>query len=68
MNNKNKSSTNITAKIRSSLVIKLNVGMIGRLLSGFLAINILIILMASFVILWKAEEGAQEIIGSIEKI
>jgi signal transduction histidine kinase len=67
MNNKNKSSTNITAKIRSSLVIKLNVGMIGRLLSGFLAINIFIILMASFVILWKAEEGAQEIIGSIEK-
>lgn len=40
--------------------------MLGRLLSGFLAINILILLMGSFIILWKVEEGVQDIIGIIE--
>lgn len=63
---KNAYSTNITTKIRSSLVIKLNVRMLGRLLSGFLAINVLIILIGFFVVLWKAEEGAKDIIETIE--
>lgn len=63
---KNAYSTNITTKIRSSLVLKLNVRMIGRLLSGFLAINVLIFFMGIFVVLWKTEEGAQDIIGIIE--
>ncbi len=63
---KNAYSTNITTKIRSSLVIKLNVRMLGRLLSGFLAINVLIILMGFFVVLWRAEEGAQDIVKTIE--
>lgn len=65
-NNKNVGSNNITSKIRSSLVIKLNVRMIGRLLSGFIAINVLIFIMGIFVIFWKAEEGAQGLIKTIE--
>lgn len=63
---KSKSSTNLTNKIRSSLVIKLNLGMLGRLFSGFLAINILILLMGFIITLWKVEEGAQDIIYIIE--
>lgn len=65
-NKKNVHSTKITNKIRSSLVLKLNVRMVGRLFSGFLAINVLIFFMGIFVILWKAEEGAQDIIQLIE--
>jgi len=67
MSKKDVNSTKVTNKIRSSLVIKLNVKMIGRLLSGFLAINILIFLMSFFVILWKTEEGAQDIIEQFSK-
>lgn len=58
--------TNITTKIRSSLALKLNVKMIGRLLSGFLSINMLILSMGFFVIFWNAEEGMKEIIKTIE--
>ncbi|MBZ2173988.1 HAMP domain-containing protein [Schnuerera sp. xch1] len=61
-NKKNTPSNNITKKIGSSLVIKLNVRMMGRLFSGFLSINILIILMSFFIIFWQAEEDAQNII------
>ncbi len=64
-NRKNSQSTNITGKIRSSLVIKLNMRMIQRLFSGFLTINILIFLMGSFVILWKAEERLQGVIETM---
>ncbi|NLW21647.1 MAG: HAMP domain-containing protein [Tissierellia bacterium] len=62
MSRKNLHSRNITGKIRSSLVLKLNLQMMGRLLSGFIAINILIALMSFFVILWKVEEGAKEFV------
>lgn len=63
MNNKNNtSSTTITGKIRSSLVIKLNVQMLGRLLSGFLAINTLILLMSVSIAFWRIEEQIQDII------
>lgn len=41
--------------------------MIGRLLSGFLKINVLIFLLSFFVILWKAEEGAQDIVEIIQQ-
>ncbi len=58
-------STNITGKIRSSLAIKLNMRMIGRLLSTFLTINIIIFLIGTFVILWKAEEKIQSVIQTI---
>ncbi len=67
MSRKNGTSTNITNKIRSSLVIKLNVKMIGRLIAGFLTVNILIFLMSFFVILWKTEEGTQDIIQAIKQ-
>lgn len=39
--------------------------MIGRLISAFLLINFLILLMSLSVTLWKAEEGAQDIIKLI---
>jgi len=64
-NAKTTHSTGITDKIRSSLVVKLNMRMIGRLFSGFLSINILILLMSLSVALWKAEEGAQDIIKAM---
>lgn len=64
-NTKNTHSTSLTDKIRSSLVIKLNMRMIGRLLAGFLSINLLILLMSLSVIIWKAEEGAQDIIKAM---
>lgn len=41
--------------------------MTGRLISGFLAINILILLLGSFVILWKTEEGLQDIVGVVDE-
>lgn len=63
---KNMQSTNITNKIRSSLVLKLNVKMLGRLVSGFLALNGLIFILSIFVVFWKAEEGAQGIIKTLE--
>lgn len=53
-------------KTRRSLVLKLNFQMIGRLISGFLAMNILIVLMAFFVIMWKSEEEAHGIINAIK--
>ena len=65
-NTKNTYSTKITNKVRSSLVIKLNVRMLGRLFFGFLAINILIFTMGLFIVLWKAEEGAQNMFKTIE--
>lgn len=65
-NIKNTSSTKLASKIRSSLVIKLNIQMIGRIFSGFLAINILLFLMGLFVLLYQGEKGAQNIIETIE--
>lgn len=59
---KEEKSTSFSNKIRSSLVMKLNLEMIIRLLSGFLAINILIFLMSFFVILWETEGEIQEVI------
>ena len=62
---KEENPTSFSRKIRSSLVLKLNLEMIGRLLSGFLAINILIFLMSFFVILWETEIEVQEVIETI---
>lgn len=53
-------------KIRSSLVLKLHLEMIGRELSGFFRINILLILMGFFVIFWRTERGIQDIIDLIK--
>ncbi len=52
------------SKIDSSLVLKLNVGMIWRLISAFIAINALIIIFGLLLIFWKVEEGASIIINS----
>lgn len=67
-NNKKDKSTKKTNRIRSSLVIKLNFRMSGRLLSGFITINILIFFITSFAIIWKVEERAQEVIEKIENV
>ncbi len=58
----------MNVKTRTSLVLKLNFQMIGRLISGFLAINILIVLMAFFVVMWKSEEGAINVVGTIKEM
>lgn len=65
-NKKNRPSNNLTNRIRSSLVIKLNVRMMGRLLVSFLKMNILIIVFSLFAFIWKAESGAQDIVKTIE--
>lgn len=54
-----KSEKTLTEKVRSSLVLKLNVKMTGILLSAFLAINLVVTLLFFGVIFWKAEEGVQ---------
>ena len=57
---KDKNKDSFSNRIRSSLVLKLNLEMLRRLLSGFLAINILIFLMGFFVVLWRAEVLIQD--------
>jgi len=64
MNNKN--TNNLANRIRSSLVIKLNVKMLGRLFTSFMSINLLIILMSFFIIMWNAEDGAQDILNQMK--
>ena len=66
MSNKNTYSAGITDKIRSSLVLKLNMQMLGRMFGGFLAVNILLLLVSLSFVLWRAEEGAQAIIADIK--
>lgn len=63
-NNKTVNSTKIQSKIQSSLVLKLNAGMIWRLISGFISINILIVFLGFFLIFWKVEEGSNIIINT----
>ena len=67
MSEKNEASSKFSTKLRSSLVLKLNLKMMGRLISGFMAINMFIILLGFFVILWKSEEGAQNIIKVLKE-
>ena len=62
--NKTANSTKIKSKIQSSLVLKLNAGMLWRLISAFISINILIIILGFFLIFWKVEEGADIIINT----
>jgi len=63
---KNRPSNSLSDRIRSSLVIKLNIQMFVRALCGFLSVNILIFLMSFSITLWKAEEGARDIIDEIK--
>ncbi len=67
-NRKEENSSKIKSKIRSSLVLRLNAGMLWRLFTGFFAINILIILISIFVIFWKVEECAHTIISTSKEI
>lgn len=57
----------MNTKIRSSLVLKLNLEMLKRLLFGFVSINILVFLMSFFVIVWTTEIDIQEAIGKIDE-
>jgi len=50
-------SGTIRNRIQSSLVLRLNVRMMGRLLAGFLSVNMVIILISFFVVFWNAENG-----------
>lgn len=67
MKDKKSSTNNLTSKIRSSLVLKLNFKMMGRLFFGFLKLNILIILLSFFVILWNGEKKAEDIVSGIKR-
>ncbi|HHV46413.1 MAG TPA: HAMP domain-containing protein [Tissierellia bacterium] len=67
MKNKKTTNNNIAAKISSSLVLKLNFNMMGRLFIGFLKLNILIILISFFVMLWNGERKAGDIVNGIER-
>ena len=52
-------------KTRSSLVLKLNLNMLGRLFSAMVFINTLFVLLFSWALLWKTEQGAQQLIDAI---
>lgn len=64
MNNNNNSSAskNLTKRIRSSLVLRLNAQMIRRLFAGFLSVNTLLVLMGIFVIIFNTESNMKDII------
>lgn len=66
INNTKKSSTNFTNKIRSSLVLKLNVRMVLRLLAVFLSFNVLIVFVGLFVVFWNAEKEIESVIKIVE--
>ena len=66
MSDKSQTSGNLGSRIRSSLVIKLNLGMLKRLISAFFAINALIIIFSLFIIVWKSEEGSKAIIDILK--
>lgn len=65
--NKEENVNRFSGKVRSSLVLKLNMEMMWRLLKGFFSINILIFLMSFFVVLWRTEIGIQEVIDIINR-
>jgi len=60
---KEASPAKIKSKISSSLVLKLNAGMLWRLISGFFSINVLIIFISFFIISWKVEQGIHTLIS-----
>ena len=56
----------MSGKIRSSMVLKLNVKVLLGLFFAFMAINILLFLIATGLIIWQAEIGAVDILNSVE--
>ncbi len=68
---KNKTSpkrkvSGLSDKIRSSMVLKLNVKMLIGLFSAFMAINIFLLLISFGIIIWQAESGVVELINNFE--
>jgi len=59
-------SGTIKNRIQSSLVLRLNVRMMGRLLAGFVSINIVIILISFFVVFWNVENGIDGVVQFTE--
>ncbi|NLC52962.1 MAG: sensor histidine kinase [Firmicutes bacterium] len=68
MNKKEKPSavSGFGEKIRFSLVLKLNLRMLGMLLSAFISINLLLSILLFGTALWRAEAGAQKFITAYE--
>jgi len=67
MNKKEKThkpAGNIYNKIRLSLVLKLNLRMLGMLIVGFFSLNILLSLLFLGLTFWKGETGAQKIMAA----
>lgn len=58
------SGKNLTDKIRLSLVLKLNLRMLGMLLSVFLSLDLLLSLLLLGSALWKAERGASQLLAA----
>lgn len=55
----------LSGKVRSSLVLKLNVKMTGMMMSAFLIINLFISILFLGVVIWKADEGVQRYINTL---
>src|SRR5690554_4985799 len=53
-------------KVRFSLVLKLNLRMLGMLLSVFISLNLLLCKLLFGITLWQAEAGAEKIIAAYE--
>lgn len=64
----NKSANNLGNRMRSSLAFKLNIRMMGRLLSSFLSLNVFIILLSLFIIIWEAEDEANDILNKMRTV
>ena len=60
LKNSPKPEKTLSDKVRSSLVLKLNFRMIRMLAAAFISFNLLFSILYFGVILWKAEEGAQQ--------
>ena len=65
--NKNKPKPGLGSRIRSSLVLKLNIKMLVRMLTAFILLNILLIGLGSFALLWKYEDGAASLVVGLEE-
>ncbi|MDD4141036.1 MAG: hypothetical protein PHX81_12490, partial [Eubacteriales bacterium] len=50
--------------MRPSLVQKLNARLAGRLLAGFMAINVLLLILGTSVLFWSAERGIRDMVRS----
>ncbi|HHX59771.1 MAG TPA: sensor histidine kinase, partial [Epulopiscium sp.] len=57
------SPSKIKSKMSSSLVLKLNAGVLWRLIVGFFSINMLLVFISFFLIFWKVEQGIYTIIN-----